>query len=219
MQCALAEIHDPQFGRAANHLLESETRFPERATADLSALAASEWRLRPGPAPSACQTIVSRVDQAERMRPFKRLAIALAAAGCLTLSVAATAAAHVIYKFDYVWENGSGKCLKGRVEISDGKSLDGYSKVNAFAQKEMFGIDCSVGWDRPARTIRVRTELQKWVPDFGWTKCTEGLKWKYNAEGESEVEQEHYWNPCGNGTYRIKGYSRSRSTASGKANR
>lgn len=124
-------------------------------------------------------------------------------------ATAAAAWAHYVYDFKYVWEDGNGKCLKNRSEISDGSNEGGYSKVNAFPQKESYiwngtgwsKVNCAVGW---SRDLKVKTILQKRQSDGSWANCA-STDWKY-GNSVTELQQEKYWSsPCGSGYYRTKG--------------
>jgi hypothetical protein len=119
---------------------------------------------------------------------------------------ASTAFAHYLRGETYVWENSDGKCLKDRVEISDGRDQGGFTKVNAYPQRRQTfpdpfpDADCATGWKRE---LKVRTKLLKKSSSGSWYVCRT-TSWTYaNA---TELEQRRYWNaPCGDGDYRGRG--------------
>lgn len=117
---------------------------------------------------------------------------------------AGTALAHYVYNDGYVWENGSGKCLKTWGEISHG-SGGGYAKNDSKAVKEFFNgsfeVHCWQEWDRPPNYFKVRNVLKKKTSSGDWAVCVDG-DWKFNAETTHTLKKESYYStPCGNGTY------------------
>ena len=133
----------------------------------------------------------------------RRSAIALAMV--IALVAAAAALGHYMRGEAYVWENDDGKCLKDRVEISDGRDQGGFTKVNAFPQRRQHfpdpfpDADCAVGWQRE---LKVRTKLLKRGTN-GWYVCRT-TRWK--RANSTELEQRRYWNaPCDDGEYRVRG--------------
>src|SRR5690348_1098404 len=112
-------------------------------------------------------------------------AVIVCIAACAAVVGAGVAAAHYLRLERYVWENGAGKCLKNRSEISDGitsgGAIKGYSKVDAYPQKELgpgtVQFDCYVGWERD---LRVRAILQKQSSTGAWSNCAGAdTGWKY----------------------------------------
>jgi hypothetical protein len=145
----------------------------------------------------------------------RRGAVIAGIAVCVVAVGVGVAAAHYIRLERYVWEDGNGKCLKNRSEISDGNTsggaIKGYSKVNAFAQKELgpgtFQDDCAVGWERD---LRVRAILQKQSSTGSFYDCvrSNGTRadtgWSYRYSTEHQITK--YWNAdCGSGYYRTRG--------------
>lgn len=136
-----------------------------------------------------------------RRRTTKRLAVAWAA--LLVVIPATTAFAHYVYNDGYVWENGSGKCLKNWGEISHGNG-GGYAKSESRAVKEVFNgsieVECWGNWDRPPNYLRVRNVLKK-QSGGTWGVCVSG-DWKYNSSTDYKLKKESYYStPCGSGTY------------------
>ena len=139
-----------------------------------------------------------------RANPRVRLLVigvlALTGAGAASVAVA-----HYLRSEAYVWEDGNGHCLKARVEISDGRDQDGYTKVNAFPREDQKmpppfdDVACAREWHRE---LKVRTKLLK-KGASGWHVCRK-TRWK--RANARQLEQEVYWEkPCGNGLYRARG--------------
>jgi hypothetical protein len=123
----------------------------------------------------------------------------------MVVGFAGAALAHWVYQRGYVWENGSGKCLEARSEISHGKG-GGYSKANANSIKEIqypWGkIDCNQKWRRPAGYIRVKNQLDVYTSGQ-WAFCRK-TSLKYNSADNWGVSKARNWGtspPCGSHYY------------------
>jgi hypothetical protein len=137
------------------------------------------------------------------MRTRVRAGFLVATIAALIVASTATAFAHYVYDEGYVWENGYGKCLYARSEISHGTG-NGYSKATARAVKEIFNgwayVECYENWIRPANYLRVKNQLQHWNGS-SWVWCAE-TSLKYNTSSNDNLEQSKTWSlPCGKGYY------------------
>lgn len=140
----------------------------------------------------------------------KRIAIVVA----VLALVPGVAAAHWVYEEGYVWahDDGSGRCLKARSEISDGDvdadgRIKGYTKVDLRAVERGMGIDCYFDWDQEPRYLRARMTLSICLDgaycdrDGSWDLCRV-TPWARNDERTASHKTEQYWDvDCDTGYY------------------
>jgi hypothetical protein len=116
------------------------------------------------------------------------------------------ALARYVYQNGWVWENGSGKCLEERAEVSHGTGT-GYTKADVHSVKEygppQFQVDCAADWVMPINYLRVKNVLYKY--SGSWYVCRD-QSYKYNSVKDAFVLKATYWNvPCGSGYYANNG--------------
>lgn len=144
----------------------------------------------------------------------RRIAILLAATAALFV-VSPLVWAHYIYESGYTWENGAGKCLWARAEISHGNG-GGYAKIDVSAWRENeqpggsvgpVGVggtseDCADLWTRLPGYLRQRNQL--WYHVHDWAICRRGT-WTYNTTNSYTMPLQERWygtSPrCGNAWY------------------
>lgn len=128
-------------------------------------------------------------------RRVRRHAFVVSATLFILSGSASAALAHYVYEHGNVWENGIGKCLEGRSEISHGNG-GGYTAADGQAEKEFLDVHCTAEMEMAPYYLRAANTLYK-----GSSLCAT-TSYRYNTTTDSRVKATNSWNtPCGGGSY------------------
>jgi hypothetical protein len=151
------------------------------------------------------------------MNFVNKAVIAVAASFVLIVGLSQPAFAHVVYEKEAAWEDGGGRCLNTRSEISHGTG-PGYSKTqvdmeetdayNGFGVIPSIVIQCGKYWIRPAGEIRAATNLYKKTGASSYSLCNY-VSYSYTGVQSFKLDQQKYWpyaDMCGPGVYLTKSF-------------